>query len=129
MRTPLMFDFCPHCGQTIGGQNQVVGKMLICQECGKEIGVVQAPPEKVVIDRTAEILQSGTAARCPACNQVVELKTSGTTRSFVPHFLLEKRRVCPGSGKPVAAPATTPATPKPEAPVATGKKDLSAYMN
>jgi hypothetical protein len=129
----VMFDFCPHCGNTLGGQDQVAGHMVVCRTCGKDIGIVSNPSEKVLIDQAAEIIQSGTAARCPVCNQLVQIKTTGTGRSLVPHAGAGgKPRMCPGGGKPVAtapsavAPvqAVTAATPakKPG-------KDLSAYMN
>src|SRR5205823_2024774 len=101
-------DFCPHCGNTIGGTDQVVGQMLVCKYCGKDIGIVPAKPEKVMADRAAEIIQGGTAARCPVCGQLVEVKISGGVRSLVPHRSQgDARKMCPGGGKPVAPSLTT----------------------
>lgn len=127
-----MFDFCPNCGDTIGGQDQVVGQMLVCKSCGKDIGVVKGPPEKIVVDHTEEIIRSGTAARCPSCSQLIEVKLTGVVRSLVPHFGAgDKRKVCPGSGKPVTVPTppvSPPAQMTPAKKPAMGK-DLSAYMH
>lgn len=133
-----MFEFCPHCGNSIGGQNQVIGQMLICQYCNKEIGIVQGAPEKLTLDRTKELIQSGKAARCPVCAKLVDVKVSGGMRSLVPHFLQEKRKLCTGSGKPAPTPPAPPValvTPFPSEPKkvpppklpATAEK-LSAYM-
>jgi competence CoiA-like predicted nuclease len=86
-----MFEFCPHCGQTIE-QEEVRGQMLVCIHCKKEIGLVieseraPAPPP----------LPAGMAARCPACNQLVALKAGKT---FVPHYAAGQKKICPGSGK------------------------------
>ena len=91
-----MLSFCPHCGQTIGGTEQIEGKMLFCRECGKPIGMV-ATPKKVMIDETEELLRQGSIARCAVCNKVVELKSG----ALVPHYAEGQKKICPGSGKPV----------------------------
>ena len=110
-----MFSFCPHCGQTIGGTDQVEGQMLVCRYCGKSIGIVVAP-KKVMLDQTEELIRQGTAARCRHCNEVVEVKTGGT---FVPHYAQGQKKICPGSGKPA----------KPIEPAAiTAGKDVHALM-
>ena len=111
-----MFDFCPHCGQTIN-REQVEGRMLVCGECGKDIGfvgIVQRAP----IDETEELIRGGTVARCPVCRQAVEVKTAGT---LVPHYGVQPRKICPGSGKPAGA------EPVAKAITSTGK-DLSAFL-
>jgi hypothetical protein len=119
-----MFEFCHHCGQTIG-QEQVVGQTLVCKHCGGEIGVVKAPPRKIVIDAREEWIRRGDAARCPLCQQIVELKKRGAARSYVPHRAVAgPSKMCPNSGKeikPDAAPAAPAAKPS-------GGKDLGAYM-
>jgi hypothetical protein len=124
-----MFDFCPHCGQTIG-QQQVAGQLLVCLYCRKEIGVVAAPPEKVVIDEAEELIKKGTAARCAVCQQVIEVRAGGAGRALVPHFRKgEPRKMCPGSGKPAPAAVAAPgpaASPVPPRIMSSGK-DLSAY--
>lgn len=127
-----MFDFCPHCGQTIG-QQQTPGQVLMCMYCGKTIGTVSPPKEKVMVDRTDALIAGGTAARCPSCNQIVQVKVSGAVRSFVPHQTTgTPRKMCPQSGKPVPtggpAPAAAPApAPAPIQRPATSK-DLSKYI-
>jgi hypothetical protein len=124
----MHFDFCHHCGKSIA-QDQAVGQTIVCRWCGQTIGVVKAP-EKVMVDGTEELIRSGKAARCPQCQQAVEVRVKGDARSFVPHQTQgPPRRMCPNSGKPVAAavrpaPAAKPTSPRPP----TGK-DLSAYMN
>lgn len=119
-----MFSFCPHCGQSID-QHQAAGQRLVCKHCGQEIGLV-ATPKAVVVDQSAELIRQGKAARCPVCQQLVELRTQGTGRTLVPHYIVgPPRKICPQSGKPL------PAEPAPAAPVpqpATGGKDLSKYM-
>jgi DNA-directed RNA polymerase subunit RPC12/RpoP len=110
-----MFSFCPHCGQTIGGTEQIEGQMLVCRECGKPIGIVAAP-KKVMVDQTEELIRKGTAARCPHCNEVVEVNAAGT---LVPHYAQGRKKICPGSGKPLK--------PVEPAPIA-GGKDLHALM-
>jgi hypothetical protein len=109
-----MFSFCPHCGQTIGGSEQVEGKMLVCSACGKTIGMVAAP-KKVMVDQTEELIRKSTVARCQVCNQVVEVKAGGT---LLPHHALGQKKICPGSGKPFQAPEP----PRPPAE----RKDLNA---
>jgi len=139
-----MFDFCHHCGNTIG-QNQTVGQTLVCTSCGETIGVVTAPKPKVMIDGTQEAIASGAAAQCSLCSQAVQVKVSGGVRSFVPHFVTGgPRKMCPNSGKPIPAAtapsvvATSPtvasptlnAPPPPERRLVTSSgKDLSAHMN
>jgi DNA-directed RNA polymerase subunit RPC12/RpoP len=108
-----VFDFCPHCGQTIE-QEQIEGRMLVCEQCGKDIGFVGAV-ERAPVSETEELIRGGTVARCPVCGQAVELK--GQTR--VPHYGADTRKICPGSGKPAAADAAT---------TAPAGKDLSAFM-
>jgi len=123
-----MFSFCPHCGRTTG-QEQVEGQKLICEYCGKVIGVVAAAPKKVVIDETEELIRRGVVARCPLCNQVVELRSPGNNvRGFAPHLARAgPRKMCPNSGKqlPEASPAQPPSPPR----VTSTGKDLSAYLS
>ncbi|GIW78696.1 MAG: hypothetical protein KatS3mg105_0503 [Gemmatales bacterium] len=95
----MYYNFCPTCGSPIN-QEQKPGQRLICGECGMVIGEVVASP-KNVIDPTAKWVESGAAAPCPICQQVVEVKNSGGKRSFVPHFQKGTRRMCQNSGKPV----------------------------
>jgi hypothetical protein len=125
-----MYSFCPHCGKDIG-QEQVVGRMLVCRHCKQEIGMITAPGEKVMVDQTEELIRQGTAARCPQCQQTVALKTSGGGRAYVPHMgTTEPRRMCPASGKPLVAaraPAATATKPSPIQRPPTSK-DLSAYI-
>ncbi len=71
----------------------------------------------MMVDGTAEVIQSGRAAACPACLQAVEVKLSGSVRSFVPHFLPGQRKMCPKSGKSVGDPEAT-----------SGVQKLAAYM-
>jgi hypothetical protein len=108
-----MLSFCPHCGQTIGGTEQIEGKMLICWECGKPIGMV-ATPKKVMIDETEELVRQGKAARCAVCSKVVELKSG----ALVPHYAEVQKKICPRSGKPV----------NPTEPAKASSKDLGALM-
>ena len=121
-----MYDFCPHCGGDIG-QEQVAGQVLTCKHCGRQIGVVAPAPEKVVVDQAEELVRSGKAAHCPLCRQLIEVRPQGPARVFVPHYTAPpQRRICPGSGKPVAGPpAEAPPAPPRKTP---GGKDLSAYM-
>jgi DNA-directed RNA polymerase subunit RPC12/RpoP len=124
-----MFEFCPHCGQSVG-QEQAPGQEVVCKHCGHRIGVVPTPPKAAVVDRTEELIRAGTAARCPVCAQVVELRGQGGARTFAPHYATAApRKVCPGTGKPPAVgptphPASDPAPPK-KAQVG---KDLSAFL-
>ena len=92
-----MFDFCPHCGQTIEHE-QVAGQMLICTTCGKPIGMV-TPDAAVVADTTAERVQAGTAARCPVCQQAVDVKIVNGRKTLVPHYATGQKKICPGSAK------------------------------
>jgi hypothetical protein len=110
-----MLSFCPHCGQTIGGAEQIEGKMLMCRECGKPIGIVATPPKKVMIDETEELLRQGSVARCAVCNKVVELKAG----ALVPHYAEGQKEICRGSGKPV----------KPAEPAKVASQDLRPSMN
>jgi hypothetical protein len=125
-----MFDFCPHCGQTLGGQNQVPGQTIVCKYCGRDLGMGEKVEEKVIVDQAQEILQSGAAVRCPVCQQLVQVKVAGGIRSLVPHAGQgEKRRMCPGGGKPVVEPARQAPVETPRLQPKPGRKDLSAYMN
>ena len=93
-----MFNFCPECGQTIE-QNQTEGQLLTCQHCGKQIGTVSVPKQEMV-DQALELIRLGKAARCPLCQQLIELKLAGQTRTYVPHFAAGgQRKMCPNSGK------------------------------
>lgn len=104
-----MYNFCPHCGKTIG-QEQVPGKVMLCMHCKKPIGqVVQAQTLGVIhtvrppVNQAAQRIHSGTAAHCPYCNQLVQLKGSGPQKAYVPHFTTSgPRKMCKNSGKPVA---------------------------
>ena len=87
-----MYDFCPHCGQTIE-QEEIAGQMLVCIHCNKPIGFVQEL-------ENAPAQDASPAARCPVCQQLVELKTVGVNRTLVPHYRAGTRKICPGSGKP-----------------------------
>jgi hypothetical protein len=99
-----MYEFCHHCGKTIGGQDQVIGKMLTCKFCGKDIGIPQAAPQKVIVNQADQLVQQQKAAVCPLCQQLVELKPSGAKRAIVPHFgKSQPRKMCPNSGKPASA--------------------------
>lgn len=94
-----MYDFCPHCGQTIE-QEQSAGRMLVCERCGQEIGLVAAAPA-VIVDETEELIRRGTVARCPVCKQAVEVKAAAKT--LVPHYgAAGGRKICPGSGRAVS---------------------------
>jgi hypothetical protein len=61
------------------------------------------------------LIRGGTVARCPVCRQAVALKG----QALVPHYGADKRKICPGSGKPVAADAAAPPP---------AGKDLSTFM-
>jgi hypothetical protein len=149
-----MFEFCPHCGQSAGPE-QVPGQAVVCKHCGQQIGVVPLPTKPLVRDQTEELIRRGVAARCPVCQQVVELKGQGTARAFVPHFAAQgQRKMCAHSGKPVASDSPSvsarrglspprPAHVQPahgrgsssdrrdqpgSAPPASAAKDLSAFM-
>ena len=115
-----MYDFCPHCGQTIN-QEQIEGRMLVCEQCGKDVGFVGAV-QRAAVDETEELIRGGKAARCPVCQQAVELRSAGAAKTLTPHYGTHARKICPGSGKParVVEPAVRTIT-------STGK-DLSAFM-
>ncbi|MBI2804926.1 MAG: zinc ribbon domain-containing protein [Planctomycetes bacterium] len=115
-----MFDFCPHCGQTLEHE-QVPGRMLVCAHCGQDIGFVGAVA-RTAVDEANELIRAGSAARCPSCQQLVEIRPSGDARKFVPHYAGAVRKICPGSGKLVAAETPAPATEPPRG------KDLRALM-
>jgi DNA-directed RNA polymerase subunit RPC12/RpoP len=119
-----MFPFCPHCGRSLD-QPQIPGQMAVCAHCGQQVGVVPLPAAPKVVDQAEELIRSGTAARCPHCAQLVEVKAQEAVRSLARHFApATPRRLCPGSGQQVG---TTPAAPAaPANPPA--RKDLSAYM-
>ncbi len=120
-----MFDFCPHCGQTLG-QEQLPGRVLSCLHCGRAIGTV-AQPGRVVNNEAVELIDRGAAARCPDCEQLVGTKTTGTVRSFVPHQGKEQRKICPQSGKALPPDPVPPQAASPiQRPATT--KDLSAYI-
>lgn len=95
--------------------------MLVCAHCGKDIGFVGAV-QRSAVDETEQRILAGTAARCPVCQQAVELKSAADIKSLVPHYSpIQPRKICPGSGKPlVVTPPALQLTP-------TGK-DLSAYL-
>ena len=109
-----MAEFCPHCGE-IGGLVRRE-QALFCSRCGKQAGVM-APVERLVTNQADDLIRQGTAARCPLCQQLVELRDDVLARHWSPGA---PRKLCPGSRKP-----STIATP--EAPRTAGK-DLSAYM-
>lgn len=121
-----MYSFCPHCGLSID-QQQTAGKMLTCIHCKKDIGLITVrKQEQEVIDQTEQLLKGGDVARCPLCQQIVQIKKSPTT-SFATHFTVSgPRKVCPQSGKPIpsAAPAAA-SSPNPHR--MPGGKDLSAF--
>jgi hypothetical protein len=115
-----MFSFCPHCGKSIG-QEQIEGRLLVCKHCTREIGLV-ASGKGVMVNQADEIIRGGHAAPCPLCGQLVQVKASGTGKTFVPHYVTSpQRRICPGSGKQLV-PASSPVKNKPAG------KDLSAFM-
>ena len=116
-----MFDFCPHCGQAIEGE-QIAGRMLVCARCGKDIGFAGGL-QRAALDETEERIRVRTAARCPACQQAVDVKTTGAGTTLVPHYGAGTRRICPGSGKPAASQAPPPVKLK-----TPGGRDLSAYL-
>jgi hypothetical protein len=94
--------------------------MLVCAHCGKDIGFVGAV-QRSVVDETEQRILAGSAARCPVCQQAVELKSRADKKSFVPHYGLTQAKICPGSGKPllvVSAPLK----------LTSSGKDLSAHL-
>jgi DNA-directed RNA polymerase subunit RPC12/RpoP len=114
-----MFPFCPHCGRHLD-QEQIPGQAVLCAHCGQQVGVVPLPATPKVVDQAEELVRSGAAARCPHCRQLVEVKIQGAGRALARHFARSApRKLCPGSGQQVGAPAA-PAKPP-------AGKDLSAY--
>ena len=112
-----MYDLCPHCAQTIE-QEQVVGRMLVCGRCGKDIGFV-GTVQRADVNETDELIRSGAAVRCPTCGQAIEVKTSKDATRFAPHYgSAQTKKICPASGKPV------PSVPKRSAV----PENLSAHM-
>jgi hypothetical protein len=111
-RRYIMVEFCPHCGQ-LGG---LVRKeqTILCSKCGRLVTTI-TPVKRVVVDQADELIRQGTAARCPQCAQLVELRG----KTLAPHYASGSRMLCPGSAKPPAAAAAHPAS---------GSKDLSALM-
>jgi DNA-directed RNA polymerase subunit RPC12/RpoP len=101
-----MFNFCPHCGKNIG-QEQVAGKVVNCKWCGKPIGTAHqvavqcgtVVTQRAPVDQNEVLIKKGVAARCPLCDQVVELK--GEPKAYVPHFQKAVRKMCRNSGKPL----------------------------
>ena len=87
-----MYDFCPHCSQAIESE-QIPGRMLVCDQCGQDIGFVGAV-QRASVSETDQRILTGLAARCPVCQQIVEVKTN----KVVPHYS-PTRKVCAGSGK------------------------------
>jgi hypothetical protein len=110
------FEFCPHCGQT--GTPVKQGHALVCTSCGKQVGVVAAPLEPVVVNQADELIRQGVGARCPHCQLLVEQRDGKLARHFTD---ATPRKLCPGSGQA----ATAAPTPVRTAP---GGKDLSRYM-
>jgi hypothetical protein len=116
-----MFPFCPDCGAFLD-QEQVPGQAVVCACCGQRVGICPVPQQAQVVDPTEELIRSGAAARCPLCGQLVELRERTTGKVYVPHYAAGSQKMCPGGGKPLAAPAASP----PEGPP--GGKDLRALM-
>jgi hypothetical protein len=111
-----MFSFCPHCGGSLD-QEQHAGQTIVCIHCRKPIGAVLKEAAPVVVGQAEELIRTGVAARCPLCQQMVELRG----QAFAPHFTAGVRKLCPQSGKPAALAAPTPQPPA-------GGKDLSPFM-
>lgn len=103
-----MFNFCPHCGKSIG-QEMIPGQLVKCRSCGKPVGtvggsvtvtggtVVTKKPQQ--LDATEEKIRQGLAGKCPLCQQVVDLKEVRTKMTFVPHYRKGEKKICPQSGK------------------------------
>jgi hypothetical protein len=119
-----MFQFCHHCGKGIN-QDQVPGQRIVCVWCKKEIGVVSEPKKEVYIDKTDELLRTGSVAKCPECQRLVEVRQKSGRRSLAPHMGAGPSRMCIFSGKP--APAVPTPDGEPQRPATS--KDLSGYMN
>lgn len=111
-----MFSFCPHCGKSID-QEQRAGQAIVCIHCRKPIGAVLKDASTVVVDQADELIRTGIAARCPLCQQLIELRGP----AFAPHFTVGTRKLCAQSGK---SSALAQPTPQPAA----GGKDLGAFM-
>jgi DNA-directed RNA polymerase subunit RPC12/RpoP len=94
-----MIDFCIECGHNLGNAPAPDGTIK-CQHCGKTFRSAPAPQQKQIIDQNEVLIKQGKAARCPLCQQVVEVRGSGA-KSYVPHFLKTERKMCKNSGKPV----------------------------
>jgi DNA-directed RNA polymerase subunit RPC12/RpoP len=123
-RRQAVYEFCPHCSQALE-QEQVAGRMLVCARCGKDIGFVGAV-QRAAVAETEELIRGGTVGRCPVCAQAVELKMTGESRTFVPHYgASPPRKLCPGSGKPVAADLPPPPAAKKKTPPG---NNLRAFM-
>jgi hypothetical protein len=119
-----MFSFCHHCGGPIN-QNQIVGQRLFCRSCKKEIGIVEADdPDRIVVDKTEALIQSGKVAQCPECQRLVEIREKKGRRSLAPHMGAGPSRMCIFSGKP--APAIPAPDDAPQRPATS--KDLSGYV-
>jgi hypothetical protein len=108
-----MLEFCPHCGQ-LGGLVQQAAR-FVCTECGREAGVIETA-ERRVVHQADELIRKGSAAHCPVCRQLVEMRGMALARHYAP----KSRKVCPGSARPSAAAEGGPVGPP--------GKDLSAYM-
>jgi hypothetical protein len=100
-----MFAFCPHCGMTLE-QEQAEGQSLVCRYCREQIGSVRSAPPVVVVDEADRLIQNRSAARCPVCQQLVEVRGSGQVLTIARHFAgTTPRKLCAGGGKPIPAPA------------------------
>jgi hypothetical protein len=107
-----MFDFCPHCGQSVE-QDQQPGQTILCRHCRQLIGVVKTL-EPVIVDRSAELIGQGVAARCPECGELVEIKTVAGVRTLTRHGAKSgDRKLCPGGGKAVAESESTGGSHRP----------------
>ena len=73
----IMLNFCPTCGSSIG-QNQVAGQAVMCNNCGRVIGVATEGPKKVVVDKTEELIKGGTVGRCRRASRLCSSR--GPTR-------------------------------------------------
>jgi hypothetical protein len=99
-----MLEFCPQCGEIGGLQRQ--GQSLICSRCGREAGLVPVAPERVLVNQADEMVRQGTAAHCPVCRQLVDLRGERLARHFDP---AGPRRLCAGSGQSIGT--LTPGEP------------------
>ena len=125
-----MFDFCPHCGESIG-QEQRPGQTIICRKCQKTIGTIPTPQPVIVVHQADELIQRGVAARCPVCGQLIEVKAAAGVRSLIPHFgTAGDRKLCPGAGKPLPEEKVSgPFSAAEKGPdTFSSGKDLSRYM-